>query len=692
MVVYCLIAVAIAGMMNFFTQNAENQSNTLQLQLVDSLFGEENVHIYGAEIDGSFVSAQNIFGDSLTYEEDGSLVLTKENMGEQGISGVLPYGTKQELIFERANYCGDVVCNYQGASYHISTYGRYWEKMNFTIAHDQVALAIVLAIIPVAGCLLFIAYILIDRKILYSLPVRWEAKHAIFLLSGCMLTVVLAANSQLWWIIAASVAIGFPIYVYLQFKPSQFTDDKAKIFIVAVPTTICVFGGLVLGTVSALTCLFASLGDAAIWSACVVYFMTIPSVFCLICKGCIECGKYWAQWRASIDDFEKKYLWISVLTLSVLIYLVHTHTSAFSTGTYQMNGMVTRRYADVIYGYDHSWLLDASSTWSTNDFNIRHPFLKILTIAQYSILHIIASIVEPLFSGSYGLILSLFNMLAMVGSAILLRRITRINWIAPIYSLTYFFIIMCLGMEQYQISVFFLCLTIYYVTKQDEKHMVQSAIWMSGATLTSGHLIPLLYSDQSWKQRWKKMLLYCVVFLGVSGAAGVIPAALIQSKDIMTFVTDIALIDRLKVFTNFATWQFFSPKAVDIIATDGAHLFTAYVPEYVNILGVLILLACGAAVIVLWKDRLCRICGWSILFSFVLCAGLGWAINEAWLYAILFSWAYICLIVKLIDKIVPNRLLKTMIYAFICSILVLKNGEQLRELFYFAMQYYPVVS
>lgn len=687
---FCLMAGVVAGTTFYTSKNAEKENGKIQLYLADSLFGNESVRIYGAEIDGEFISAKNIFGD-LPYENDDSLILMPENIGEHGVSGTLPSGIKQELVFERANYRGDIICRYQGNSFHISTYGGYWEQMHFNLTPGDDNFQITSILILVCGLISIFGYILVDRVYLCSVPIQLGIRQLIFLLSCCAITTILAANSQLWWVIGASIVIGFPIYVFLCFSPCQYVGDKVKIYTVATIASICAMGVLVRGTYSSLTCLTAYFGEISTWVIGGIYILMFPSTFHLIARGSIECLKHWNQLKIQIDQYEKKFFAISMITFSVLICLVYTHTSAFSTGTYIVDGIETRRYADIIYGYDHSWLLDASSEWSTNDFNIRHPFLKLLTIVPYFILKVIAFIVEPLFPNGYGLLLSIFNMLVMVATAVLLRRITENNWIAPIYSLTYFFIIMCLGMEQYQVSVFLICLTLYYVKIQDKCKVTQSAIWMSGATLTSGHLIPLIYSDLSWEIYWRTIIQYCAIFLGVSGAMGVIPAALIQSKDIMTFVTELTFVDRMKVFTNFVVWQFFSPHGVDILAADGTHLFTGCVPGQTNILGIIILLLCVISVVILRKNMICRICGWSIFFSFILCVALGWAINEAWLYAILFSWAYICLLAKLIDRIVPNHTIRTLIYVLACGVLFLYNGENLREIFDFAINYYPAI-
>lgn len=85
-----------------------------------------------------------------------------------------------------------------------------------------------------------------------------------------------------------------------------------------------------------------------------------------------------------------------------------------------------------------------------------------------------------------------------------------------------------------------------------------------------------------------------------------------------------------------------------------------------------------------------QIAGFSVWFSFVLCAVLGWAIKEAWLYAVLFSWAYLILLFEGLGMAVRNKMVKNIV-CFLCTLVMgWYNIRRIWELVLFCCEYYPV--
>lgn len=669
------------------SKKAGPNERSITLSLVNSLFGTCTVHIYGVEVDDVFFPAQEIFSSSES-DADGSVLLAPEN---PMLIGTVPKGEKKLLIFEKADYRGDAICTFGGNSYQISTYAGYWEKGSLELA-PKIPSTISLILIDI--CMYVFALLIYpatDKLFSTNAQLKLNIRSSLLIFSCLIVTLMLSANSQKWWCVLSSILIGLPVWVRLVCTYRLLCDKTNRIAIAAAISTAFAWLPLARGTYSSVTGLLMYFGRLSDEIANLLYVAMLPGLFYITFCGCDFIAQCIKKLKKGIDRFEVIFFSTFGTAYGVLLCILHIHTTALSTGLYQMgDGVIQRRYADIIYGFDHSWLLSSSSEISTNALNIRHPLLRVLTVVPYSMIKGFASILEPITPSMYALLLSVFNMILMLLTALLLRRLCRSDWVAPIYSVTYFFMIMCLGMEQYQVSVFLICLSAYFSMTAQEKLAGGTAVWMSGATLTSGHLIPLLIQGKDLKDYCLNMAEYCWTFLGVSAAFGAVPASLTMLQEIMVHTGGVAFLDRVKIFSHFIVWQFFPPSSTDVATGDGSHIFSGVAPSSFNILGIAIFVLCVVYCLFTWKNKLSRLCIWSIAFSAVLCAGVGWGIGEAWLYAILFSWAYVIVLVKAVDWITrKNTLAKGVVYAVIFSCLLMYNSEQLRAVFAFAMSHYP---
>lgn len=668
------------------SKKAEQNENLIRLELADSVFKTCTVHIYGIEVDDTFFPAQEIFLQSGS-EVDGSLLLAPES---PTLIGTVPEGEKSLLIFEKADYRGDAVCTFRGNSYQFSTYGGYWEKGSIELTPklpDATTLVLINICIYVLTLLL---YLVTEKVFLKNIQLKLDVKLCLLIFSCLILTLILSANSQHWWCVIFSILISLPMYVKLVYTYRPQCGNVNRIAIVSTVTTVFAWMSFVRGTYSSVTGLLIYFGYRSDEIAGLLYVAMLPGLFYIMFCGCDFIAQCIKRLKETVDRFEIIFLLVFGVVYGVLICVLHLHTTALSTGLYQTSdGSMQRRYADIIYGFDHSWLLSCSSEISTNSLNIRHPLLRVLTVVPYSMIKAIASVMEPVTPSAYALLLSVFNMLLMLLTALLLRRISHSNWVAPIYSVTYFFMIMCLGMEQYQISIFLICLSVYFFAGSQEKLAKGSAVWMSGTTLTSGHLIPLLIQGKDFKDYCLKVIEYCWIFLSISAAFGAFPASLTMLEEVVAHTGGVNFLDRTKIFSHFVVWQFLPPNSMDVMTEDGSHIFAGVTPNTFNVLGTMILLLCVVYCLFTWKDKLSRLCIWSIAFSAVLCVGVGWGIQESWLYAILFSWAYVIVVLKAVDWVTQkNTIAKGIVYAAIFSCLLLYNSGQLRAVFAFAAAHY----
>ena len=399
-----------------------------------------------------------------------------------------------------------------------------------------------------------------------------------------------------------------------------------------------------------------------------------------------------------LDKFEKRYILVVVGIVLLLLTVTYYNTSAFSYG-YKIgdNGNKIRVGGDVIYGFDHSWILSAYTdiTGQSRLYSIRHPLINIVQLIVATMLLPINILFKP-FSVQISAFVSAFiNALFMILSSILLKRIIKNNWIAILYSVSYFFIILCLGTEQYQISIYFIILSIYmYMKPSESTYRLFSNIMMSGTTLTSGGLIPVLAYNKI-KKKWIKNIcyysMYFLVFITVLGKLS--PLYIKDIASISSYKGEYSLIKNLYCFTNFVRDMLLYPaKAhpIQVIYTDvyKINMYTANIEEYKNIsvVGVLIIIICLISMYKNINSKIIHICIYNIIISFILNVIIGWSQGEHWLYVILFSWSYIILIIKFIESYFGKY--KNHIYIMTFFVLAFANFSELSKVFDFAVKYY----
>ncbi len=677
------------------TKNTENIKVSIKFDETQQFMNDQkNVVVLGAQVGNEFYCAKNIFKGKWSEEQGGSLSCIQGN-GEI-LTGIIPKGSTQKIIFKGGRWSGGTLISYNGKQRHLNTY-IYGEgqdvSMNLSkinVFHGILVGAIVFIGLTLLGSILFL--------ITNVGAICWkeiEYRKIFLIISGLILTIILSGISfDLKWSYFAALG-SLPIYYYLLFRISM-RKEKIEKYNESIFGKIFIFVVCMIGIIwSRGSCVFNYFsGIVTLQKECVVlaFVLIMPIIWYLIglWYDCVK--KIAIQFQNEMDGFEKKYFWGANVLLIIILALLYTHTSAFSNGLIRSSdGSIQRQYADIIYGYDHSWLQDYFPTMDGHIFSIKHPFIYVFFFIPGWIGNILNRVLGNMFPQIYGFYWAMLCAQCMFLSAIIMKRLTQNKQVAIIYSLTFFFLIMCFGAEQYQISVFLILFCAYEFIKSGK---VQKGLLlaMSGGTITSGHLVPVLIKYDNFSQFVKELIRYCIYFISTCCMTGTIyMLSPEQFKGLLQpFGLKYSWGDKIKVLTNFVVWNFVSPEANEIVSQTGNPVYTSSLPVKISIVGLLLALVCIFVIIKRmyqkeW-DNLIKISAFSFGFSIVLIMGGILQLDEAWIYCILFSWAYVILLHDFFSHLFKKNLV--VVYNCIIVVLLLVNLNSLAEVFEFCVKNY----
>lgn len=683
------ILTAICSTIFWGHENLSGGTHVVSLTSSTSVFGTGQVRIKSVVIDGKTFSPGDIFAGDYTAE--GETILLENG---STINGELPKGDSYKIIFETGPYRGNCLITVDENCYEISTYAGYWDSISHALVQkESFTTRSVLQVLVFAAVIALYYYI--ATRFLGYLKENLLVK-CLIVISGTAATLVMASNSGSKIAMSISVLVAIPVYIALAEKVCVRTNDgRISVNYFSAILTLCVMITLVRGGYSYFSSLLSIQIRYANIIIALVYIISLPFFYAVTNALTNYILKKYRAFLKSMDAFERKFFIGSLFIYFTLIVVVYSNSSAFTNGYYlNSSGQVSQIASDIIYGYDHSWLQAAVSELTVHNYDIRHPLIKWLMIIPASAFQVIFSAISPISKQFYCGALAFLMSAFMVLTAILLKRLTKCNWIAPIYASTYFFMIMCLGYEQYQISVFLVVYTTYLSVGQRKNDAFKSGLLMSGATLTSGHMVPFLLPFNGIRAYLKTILSFCAAFLLLLSVVGSFPACLTSLDEIFHYTGGAGLnfISKIKIFTHFATWSLISPEtSINHLGSD-AYAFTGILPDTFSFIGICILIMCIVSFLLNKKDKVCQLSMWSVAFSFVLCGVMGWAIREAWLYSILFSWAFIALIVKLVLTVIRREETQKFVLSGMFALLLFINLQKLGEIIEFSVTYYSQIG
>lgn len=534
----------------------------------------------------------------------------------------------------------------------------------------------------------------------------------LFLLSGTALSGLLSVKGSVVWILAcvpcAFVALWFVTFRfrYLERVFAAFSRRRAALSLVlALYAAHCytwIFQDRLfrvaeeLGS-SALADLFERFGMLV---SIAIGIVSILALFVYLYWFWGWLGARIRKLSQSADSVERRYLLLAMIAAIILIPLIYHQTTVF----YSPNGSATNVWdkIDIVYSSDTASLVEQNVFLNigASENDIRQPLFGVFA-APFALL---ASLTARLLylPGLYPPLLQIVQAFLLFIAVILIGRVLRLSGIEKalflsLSSVTYPALLFLLNMEQYIFPVFWLTLLIWQYLSGDASERDDTWIAASGSMLTSGVFVLLVPRQGALGGRIRACLFaickFAIVMLLFGRAAMVI-----SSAESIRFLTQFAgerlvFLQRLLQYSAFVSACFVAPAAQVVQYASGISVFHQSDVLGWSIAGVVLFAASTAGFIVQRKNAFARICfGW-VLFSFLLLCVVGWGTfeNGLVLYTLYFSWAFLSLIVLLIQRVFRRQAAVriTVLSAGIAALLVF-NLQGIAELLRFGIQYYPV--
>ncbi len=160
----------------------------------------------------------------------------------------------------------------------------------------------------------------------------------------------------------------------------------------------------------------------------------------------------------------------------------------------------------------------------------------------------------------------------------------------------------------------------------------------------------------------------------------------------------ILFIDRLKQYSEFLYYSFFSPCA-GFHSHAGLNMeefnsWQLYRIESVNYTGLAILALALFSAFINRKSKICRVSFMWVILSFIVLCAIGWgtAENGLILYSLYFSWAFYILIFMLVlkaEELSGIKILAPLLVVAALCVFVRVSFPAINELVDFAVKYYP---
>lgn len=474
---------------------------------------------------------------------------------------------------------------------------------------------------------------------------------------------------------------------------------------------------IISAAVSALIAIYNTLFFCQQWTGSALY-ASIPHRNTLLTAAGIVCGigalfaiftavYAFVQWlRNAAADFvskadkcEKYYFIAAGSVLSLIIITVFSITNIFYAPT---NGGEFIPY-DVVYTSDSPYLVryDTYLNVCSTENDLRQPLFGVFAApfaAAAKAISLLLFFVPNIYVISLGIIQAFLLVISNImlvrllglegGSKALFLGITSVIYPALLYSLC---------MEQYIFSVFWLIAFIYISLHTQEDNRLPF-IGAAGSLLTTGALFPLLVMRGSIKERiltlCKTLAVFAAFIFASGGAVIVFGAVSYLGESLVGFTGEkLTFFDKLLQFINFAATCFAAPAAEIRTLADSTFLsYQMQAVDSVNIAGIVIIALAALGFALNYKNAFARVCAYWAAFSFVMLCILGWgtAENGLVLYSLYFAWAYLGLIVMLIEKIFARiPAVKYVIYAAGIIALLAINLPAMLELIRFGAETYP---
>lgn len=558
--------------------------------------------------------------------------------------------------------------------------------------------------------------------------------NLIFGLSVASLSLVLLKNEVENYVYIVIPVLSFIIAEIMTFK-FKFLKEIYKNY-----SNVRLFVSIILGFVTMITIYKNIQGYTNFPKLEIFVLFAIPAVIIFLYWFYTKLTYYVKKYLNSMDKVEKYFLAISSAILTIVIIFIYNMTNVFHYGrlnskhydydiihiygtqNYDIyNETVTTVYNnmnyDILYTTDTALLtyLDVYSNVDTKENDIRQPLFGLFSI-PFSVIPKALSYIFPKSETIYPVFLAIVQGILALFSFTLLARLMKLKGFTKVLFLIFITVsfptlLFLLNLEQYLMAFFYLIVFIY-MSVNNIKDKDMAYIMAAGSMLTTGILFPLLIKKDNFKEDLKKLFftfLKCMAIFIISARIVLFFPEEInkQLETIKRFSTVSENQSSFSMYTNFAknliifsdieeksnafAGKIYESEDLSFELTGRCPAIRASGTENFSIIGMSIIVLAILGFILNRKDKFVQICfAWAI-FSFVLLYIIGWGMpeNGLMLYTFYFSWAFICLIFKFLEKLL-NKFSKTKncIYSLLILGITPINLYGILQLILFGIKYY----
>ena len=400
-------------------------------------------------------------------------------------------------------------------------------------------------------------------------------------------------------------------------------------------------------------------------------------------------------------DSVERWFFLAAFALCVVgILLAFSQTSVFSSPNASADNVWKK--VDILYTSDTSSLTEQNVflNVAASENDIRQPLFGVFA-APFALG---ASLVSRLLQlpVAYLPLLQILQAALLLVSLVLIVRMLGFSGGVKSLSLVLLFVLyptllFLLNMEQYIFSVFWLILLVWLFVSGETKGRDVSWIAATGSILISGVSIVLVPHGKSWKERFQSIALAVLWFALIAllfGRAAMVMTTAANLQFLLQFAGDkLPFVARLMQYVRFAASCFVAPAAQMLRFDNGVAAYEQLEVTSWSIGGLAVLAATVAGFLLNRKSVFARICAAWVACSFLLLCLLGWGTSENGLvlYTLYFGWAFVSLILLLIDRLFRTvRPLQVGLLGAGILALAYANALGIADIIRFGLQYYPV--
>lgn len=375
---------------------------------------------------------------------------------------------------------------------------------------------------------------------------------------------------------------------------------------------------------------------AASLAICIYYSYFIKYIKKYVVNGIIN----------TLTNEEKKFLYGFVGIMSIIIIYAHMHTSAFDY-SWWLNEK------NVIESVSYDAIMDCDSPhvqYSIHnfDYNFRHPFWSFVAMPEY----VVSKMAATLFvhkDAATMMIFSLFQMIKLGLAGICLSRLTKSMLTLFIWYTSYPVILYSIVIERHTWMTFWNLLIVYLTIQNKNQNEDYMPVYQAGGANLIGVMItPIIIKFLNTKDFIIKGMRLAVNFLFIIICTGNLTGLFRIVNDVIgnsKFVDNTSIFNNLKRFTIAIKSSF---GGIEVIY---GEYTTMYDETGFSYIGIILILATIIAIGYLWDNRFAKMCAYWVSVSVILFPLIGFSQYDYSMHMILFSWAYISLLVMFIKKI-----------------------------------------